>query len=140
MIFEGGAKHAGMYRRQPASVLGSVIPPVPPHRVGTLMKQLHMKLLDLQKDFDGAGKPDQGSVLHAAVEFYHRLCVIHPFTDSNGRTARLGMNHLLRRYDLPYCIYPSLDQGSGMLKALNEADKGNFEPLILLAKACLHQI
>jgi Fic family protein len=36
-----------------------------------------------------------------AFELHYRILDIHPFADGNGRTARIFMNYLLARFDLP---------------------------------------
>lgn len=43
------------------------------------------------------------SILKAVWEAHYDFLSIHPFGDGNGRTARLIMNYLLVRLDLPPC-------------------------------------
>lgn len=71
-----------------------------------------------------------------AIRFHHRLVQIHPFPNGNGRISRLMADLLMRQFGLP-----ALNWGSGSLteisdlrkeyiSALQEADRGNLEPLI----------
>ena len=41
-----------------------------------------------------------------AAEIHHKLVMIHPFEDGNGRVARLLMNHALLRAGYPPVIVP----------------------------------
>lgn len=71
-----------------------------------------------------------------AIRFHHRLVQIHPFPNGNGRISRIMADLLMHNFNLE-----NLNWGSGDLteiselrskyiKALQEADKGNYEPLI----------
>lgn len=71
-----------------------------------------------------------------AIRFHHRLVQIHPFPNGNGRISRIMADLLMHSFNLE-----NLNWGSGDLteiselrskyiKALQEADKGNYEPLI----------
>ncbi len=64
-----------------------------------------------------------------AAWLHYRLTVIHPFTDWNGRIARLLLNHTLMRDGyLPVLI--RRDERTEYYETLEKADKGNPEPLI----------
>lgn len=64
-----------------------------------------------------------------AAWLHYRLTVIHPFTDWNGRIARLLLNHTLMRDGyLPILI--RRDERTEYYETLEKADKGNPEPLI----------
>ncbi len=71
-----------------------------------------------------------------AIRFHHRLVQIHPFPNGNGRISRIMADLLMHSFNLE-----NLNWGSGDLteiselrskyiNALQEADKGNYEPLI----------
>lgn len=76
------------------------------------------------------------SELEIAVRFHHRLVQIHPFPNGNGRISRIMADLIMRNFGLH-----NLDWGSGNLTeiselrtkyifALQEADRGNYKPLI----------
>ena len=56
-----------------------------------------------------------------AAEFHYRFVCIHPFDDGNGRVARLIMNYILLKYDIPPIIVQSSDK-ENYLTALQKAD------------------
>lgn len=64
--------------------------------------------------------------------FHHRLVVIHPFNDGNGRLARLLMCVLLRYQGVSFMTYPALinfvinEDKTSYLNALNASDRGDF--------------
>lgn len=71
-----------------------------------------------------------------AVRFHHRLVQIHPFPNGNGRISRIMADLLMRSFN-----HGNLNWGSENLteiselrseyiKALQEADKGNYKPLL----------
>jgi Fic family protein len=86
---------AGTYSRLPRRVVGSpVIFPNP------------AKLPELMQHF-GAWLEQEAATPAVAFEAHFRLTAIHPFTDGNGRTARLLMNLLLIRSSyVPIAIGP----------------------------------
>lgn len=63
---------------------------------------------------------------------HHKFVVIHPFSDGNGRTARLLMCLILRHEGIYYMSYPALinkiinEDKNKYLDALNSADKGDY--------------
>lgn len=71
-----------------------------------------------------------------AIRFHHRLVQIHPFPNGNGRISRIMADLVMRSFNLK-----NLNWGSGDLthiselrtqyiQALQEADKGNYKPLL----------
>jgi Fic family protein len=65
-----------------------------------------LKVPDLMKDFSEKSDKKPDNVLKA-FEAHYKLVEIHPFTDGNGRTARLLMNLILMRAGyLPAVIAP----------------------------------
>jgi fido (protein-threonine AMPylation protein) len=137
MVFGKKESGAGEYRRHPVSVVGSKISRAAPERVPFLMSQLIRTLTEEQAAFDGSGEPDPRKVLKTAVDLHQRIGLIHPFSDANGRVARLAMNHLLRRYGMGYVIFPPLSQESPLWEALQQAHRGDLGPLTRFASECL---
>ena len=63
--------------------------------------------------------------------FHHRFVWVHPFFDGNGRTGRLAMNMILISLGYPPIIILLADRNK-YYRALNEANQGQFEKLMLL--------
>jgi Fic family protein len=61
-----------------------------------------------------------------AAELHYNLVAIHPFTDGNGRTARLLMNYHLLRNGYPHTII-EVEKRAEYLAALEEANAGRCE-------------
>ncbi|MFH1071864.1 MAG: Fic family protein [Nanoarchaeota archaeon] len=57
-----------------------------------------------------------------AVLFHHKFESIHPFSDGNGRTGRMLMNHLLMQHLYPPLVVNRKDRKE-YLGAMNAADK-----------------
>lgn len=78
-----------------------------------------------------------------AARLHHRLVYIHPFSNGNGRLSRLMadilLENVLERRRFTWGGGASLIQEGGIrksyIKALKEADKFNFEPLIKFARS-----
>lgn len=50
-------------------------------------------------------------IVRLAIFCHFSILEIHPFSDGNGRTARLIMNYILLKYDLPLLIIDSDSKG-----------------------------
>ena len=87
-------------------------------------------LLDELIDFVNTNPLELNDIELAAI-FHHKLVWIHPFFDGNGRTVRLAMNLLLMRCGFPPAIILKNDRKK-YYEALNQANNGNYQKLILL--------
>ncbi|MFI5263212.1 MAG: mobile mystery protein B [Candidatus Kapaibacterium sp.] len=77
-----------------------------------------------------------------AVRLKHRIVVVHPFANGNGRHSRLMGDILINKYfKLPVFSWGGKDRsGSGevrkkYLEALRKADNGKYEDLITFARS-----
>jgi Fic family protein len=89
--------NAGRFRTVPVLISGSRHVPPQAIQVPSLVEELF-------RDF-----PTWQKALHPVVlaaEVHERIATIHPFTDGNGRTARLCMNLLLLRAGYPLANIP----------------------------------
>ncbi len=77
-------------------------------------------------------------VLECAIRIHHRLTWIHPFRNGNGRHARMISDIYLYSYNHPRPVWSETslsapgETRSQYLKAVREADRGNFKPLMEL--------
>jgi Fic-DOC domain mobile mystery protein B len=84
---------------------------------------------------DGTYSPDE-----TAVRFHHRLVLIHPFPNGNGRHARLVADVLAVRYGRPVFSWgrSSLSRQDetrrAYIQALQRADRGDITPLLEFAR------
>lgn len=82
------------------------------------------------------------SPVELAVRFHHRLVVVHPFPNGNGRHARLAADLLVGRLGRPAFTWGAADlSGPGesrsrYLAALRHADESSdYEPLTSFARS-----
>lgn len=140
LIYSGDARGLGEYRKHEIVMADSAIKKRPAQKVLPAMMAFDAKLSAEQKRLDGQPEPDHSELIQLAVLVHHQLGLIHPFTDANGRVARLSMNHLLRRYEMGYVIYPPLGESDTMWQALQSAHRGDTAALIAFAKECVHKV
>lgn len=92
----------------------------------TLIAQKMEELIDW---YNKALKEHIVHPISLASELHFQLTAIHPFEDWNGRIARLVLNvALMKQGYLPILIAP--DERLAYYENLEQADKGNIEPLI----------
>jgi Fic family protein len=131
LLSDPRAPGAGEYRKGQAVVEDSKTPRPTFQKVPALMMQLGEMISKEQAALDAA--PDSDAVLTFALKVHQRIAFIHPFADGNGRVARLAMNYILRRYKLGYVVLPPLSESPEHFTALEEAHRGNLQPLRELA-------
>jgi excisionase family DNA binding protein len=78
------------------------------------------------------------SIVRLAALTHHQLVYIHPFTDGNGRVARLLMNLILLRYGYPIALILRVDRKK-YLDSLGKADAGNLAPFANFIAANVEQ-
>jgi Fic family protein len=74
-----------------------------------------------------------------AAEFHFRFVYIYPFSDGNGRTARLLMNLILMKYGFPPAIVKAAnDARLKYYESLELASIGNdLKPFVQLIIECV---
>ncbi len=71
-----------------------------------------------------------------SAEMHHRLVTIHPFPNGNGRTTRIYTEYVQKRNNQPVTSWKASlkrhpkERRALYIKALRNADKGDFGPLI----------
>lgn len=110
---------AGAYRTTNVVITGSDHTPPEVSEVPMLMRDL---ISWVRKNQNKRHPIELASLLH------HQLTFIHPFTDGNGRTARLVMNLILMNKGYPLAVILKNDR-SKYYRVLAYADKGKYEQL-----------
>ena len=105
-------ENAGHYRSIPVRISGSQVILPNPARVPDHMQNFAKWLASTQ---------DMHPV-ELAAEAHYRLVTIHPFTDGNGRTARLLMNLILMQHGYP----PALIRKRDRLKYISSLEKAQL--------------
>ncbi len=116
-------EEAGRYRRVQVYITGSEYVPPEPVAVPGLMADLG--------DWLHSGEVAALHPVERATLAHFRLVHIHPFTDGNGRTARLLMNLLLMRAGYPPAVIRVEDRPA-YYDALDAARDGDTEPFVRL--------
>jgi Fic-DOC domain mobile mystery protein B len=127
-MFDQTWKWAGEYRRAEKNI------GVPFHEI---RERLMALLADVRYWIANATySPDE-----AAIRFHHRLVLIHPFSNGNGRHARLIADVLAIKLERPAFMWGSLnllkqsDARSGYLEGLRIADDGDIHPLLKFSRS-----
>jgi Fic family protein len=113
----------GEYKKTPNSVRlanGEIFHYTEPADVANEMA----KLVAWFNENNGTENP----VLLAAL-LHYRFVRIHPFDDGNGRTARLLMNYVFAKNNLPLVVIKSAEK-KDYLAALNRADSGDLSAFV----------
>ncbi len=108
----------GEYRDCEVRIAGSRHVPPKPEDVPKLLQDLFKEFYAERKNLHPV---ELASLLH------NRFVNIHPFTDGNGRTARLLMNWILIRNNFPPVII-EVSNKERYYSAIEAADKGDQKP------------
>lgn len=127
LIMSNITEDAGHYRTTGVKITGATFMPPPSSQVKPRIDEL---LKWLRKN------PDELTPIELAAICHHRFVQIHPFSEGNGRTARLLMNALLMKAGYPFiATVPKLDRQK-YLKTLAEADSGNTSSFMNFIARC----
>lgn len=110
---------AGRYRKGNVLITGSSHKPPEAYQIPQLMEEL---ISWIKKNIKKMHPVELAALAH------HKLVNIHPFTDGNGRTARLFMNLILLQKGYPLVVILKNDRQK-YYRALEKADKGNFNDI-----------
>lgn len=105
-------QHAGSYRSSSVRIAGAKMLPPNPVKVPDLMEELFTETAAISDPIERAAK------------LHHGIARIHPFTDGNGRTARLAMNFILLAAGYPPVSIPT-ELRQNYYQALEAADEGD---------------
>lgn len=108
-------QEAGQYRKGNVIITGSTHRPPEAYEVPKLMEDL---VVWIRKNQSKLHPVELAALAH------HKLVHIHPFTDGNGRTARLFMNLILMQKGYPLVVILKNDRQK-YYRALDRADRGN---------------
>ena len=111
----------GVYRQDNNFVTGAEFETVDYHMVVQEIIALDAPMKVLMKEMDNLTVAD---VIKKAAVIHHRITVIHPFGDGNGRCSRALLNWTYRLKGLPpiYIKYPEKDE---YYEGLNNVDINN---------------
>jgi Fic family protein len=113
---------AGTYRAQQVFIEGAAHVPPPPNKVRELMKNAIKEMASEAKGVNA---------IKSASRIHHLITWIHPFTDGNGRMARLLLNLRLMRGGFPPIVLRKTKRKS-YYSALEMADDGDLYPITSL--------
>ena len=118
---------AGAYRDSGVRISGSEWIPPPPAEVPGLMRRL---FLWYRNHKAGMHPLELGTVIHT------KLAQIHPFTDGNGRVARLVMNWILQKHGYPMVYIEARDK-IHYYESIEAADRGDLKPIVKYAATAI---
>ena len=111
----------GAFRKSNPLVMGAKFETIDSSKVIPALMELSpsvQRLLEQSVEISLSQYVKEVAIIH------HKLTVIHPFGDGNGRTLRAFMNLLLIRRKLPP-IYFKVEEKKVYLEALAQADRNN---------------
>jgi len=130
-MFEDVWSWAGEFRRRDTNL-------------GTRWPYISTELTDLLADVaTQTAEPDRmpWTPDEVAARFHHRLVVVHPFPNGNGRHSRLAADLLVGLLGRPVFTWGSADLGQASdvraryIAALQMADRGDFDSLVEFARS-----
>lgn len=129
ILLKGLQDDAGSYRRNNVAIAGAQVQPPEFHDVDDYVRHVLTSQI-LQKP--------EIHVIQKAAWLHWAIARIHPFSDGNGRVARLAQDYILLQNEyVPATLQPE-DREGAYYSALEAADLGEGKPLLeLVAKNVL---
>jgi Fic family protein/molecular chaperone DnaK (HSP70) len=126
LLMHGLLDDAGKYRSGPVKISGTEFLPPSAVAVPDMMRQLATEIKNAGGD---------RSAVELAATAHTKFVWIHPFSDGNGRTARLLLNSILLARGLPHIVI-NFDDRERYMDALVAADGGDLSPFLELILEC----
>ena len=125
----------GNFRNSDNMIFGGKIQPVSASELLNKLEELNIMTNKLVKNID---EYDIADYISEVANIHHKLTVLHPFDDGNGRVSRAFMNWLLRLKGLSP-IYIDSKNKKEYLEALNKMDEenDNINLQIIIIKAII---
>lgn len=114
-------EYGGSTRSDNVLVLGAKFETVDWRNVMSELIKLNDSVIALENEAYELGR---SRIVEKIAEIHHKITVIHPFPDGNGRTSRGFMIKMLIRYGMPP-FYVDVEKKEEYYKALEIADKEN---------------
>lgn len=114
-------EYGGSTRKDNVLVLGAKFETVDWRDVMPELIKLNDKVSLLESKLDELSR---SQIIELIADIHHRITVIHPFPDGNGRTSRGFMIKMLIRYGMPP-FYIDVEKKEEYYNALEIADKEN---------------
>jgi Fic family protein len=121
--------NAGQYRTESVFISGMDSKLPAPEKIESLMISFEKDLIKLKTKFHP---------IEYAATIHNRFVTIHPFSDGNGRTARLLMNLLLMRAGYSITIIPPIYRAD-YIKCAYEGNKDNHTEFIYLLSSMVYE-
>lgn len=112
-------EYGGMIRTSNPVVLEAKFETVDFRDIYSELSKLNDTVKELDSNFSHMRKSE---IIESAIRIHHRITVIHPFGDGNGRTSRAFLNLMFLRYRL-IPTYTKLEVKEEYYTALESADK-----------------
>lgn len=116
----------GKYRESNTLVLGAKFETMDYHNIAKEMYFLNQEIAGL---IETSKNVSLSSYVEAVVRIHHKMTVIHPFRDGNGRTSRIFTNMLLMRKKL-FPVFFKDSYKDEYKNALSIADQNNSYELL----------
>lgn len=113
-------EYAGRYRDVNVRILGAIKSPPRFEKVPGKMKE-YIRYINRN--------PEKLNAIELSAIIHYRLVEIHPFTDGNGRCARLLTNLFLMRHGYPITMVLKVERKK-YYDRLKKADRGDLKPFI----------
>ena len=129
IVFRDSMKEAGQYRTGEVTILGSKWRPPPASHVPFAIREMFSEY---------NANPEEFVPIELSAWLLHHFVQIHPFTDGNGRIARLLMNLTLLKHGYPITVLTKADRKK-YVRSLDRADDGDLKPLVSFVAASVEQ-